>query len=445
MAEMEFCLLGPLLVRCGGTVVTVPRGKQRVLLAVLLLNPGRMVPVDELAELLWASGPPPSARITVQNYVKRLRKALGDAGRTRVDTCPGGYQIHLGAAELDVSRLAAMLTSAQTSARAGQWHEAAARSGAALALWRGEPLEDVDSEPLKLRAAPGLAEMRLQALETRIDADLHLGRHAEVITELRDLAHAEPLREHLHALLMLALYRCGRQAEALAVHQAARRTLIEEIGAEPGPELHDLHQKILAADPALAAATPRASSAEGNGNAAAVPRELPGVPAEFTGRERELAALTGLLNVVGRRGPGTVMISAISGPAGVGKTALAVAWAHQVAERFPDGQLYVDLRGYDLAEPMTAADALAGFLRALGVPGQDIPPEVGERAALYRSLLAGRRILVVADNVRIGGAGPAAAARLPVLRSGGDQPRCAGRPGRPGRRPATGPGPAAGC
>ena len=241
--------------------------------------------------------------------------------------------------------------------------------------------------------------MRLQALETRLDADLHLGRHAKVIAELHDLARAEPLREHLHALLMLALYRCGRQAEALAAYQAARRMLIEEVGAEPGQELHDLHQKILAADPALAA-KPRASSTPGQGNAAAVPRELPGVPAEFTGRERELAALTGLLNVAGRRGPGTVVISAVSGPAGVGKTALAVYWAHQVADQFPDGQLYASLRGYDPGPPMTAADALAGFLRALGVAGPDIPAGQDERARRYRSLVAGRRMLIVLDNAR---------------------------------------------
>jgi DNA-binding SARP family transcriptional activator/Tfp pilus assembly protein PilF len=402
-AEMEFYLLGPLVVRCDGTVLTVPPGKQRALLAALLLTPGRMVPVDELAELLWASGPPPSARVTVQNYVRRLRQALGETGRTRIDTGLGGYRIHLGVAELDVSRLAAMLTSAQTSARAGRWDEAAAGSAAALALWRGEPLEDVDSEPLRLRAAPELAEMRLQALETRVDADLHLGRPAKVITELYGLTRAEPLREHLHALLMLALYRCGRQAEALAAYQSARRMLIEEVGAEPGPELRDLHQKILAADPALAAAKPRASLAEGNGNATAVPQELPGAPAEFTGRKPELAALTGLLNLVGRRGLGTVVIGAICGAAGVGKTALAVHWAHQVTDRFPDGQLYVNLRGYDPDQPMTAAGALARFLRALGMPGEDIPPDEDERAARYRSRLAGKRMLIVLDNARSAG------------------------------------------
>lgn len=396
--EMEFCLLGPLVVRCDGTPLTVPPGKQRALLAALLLNPGRMVPVDELAELLWASGPPPSARVSVQNYVKRLRQALGETGRSRIETGLGGYRINLGVAELDVSRLAAMLTSAQTSARAGRWDEAAAGSAAALALWRGEPLEDVDSEPLKLRAAPGLAEMRLQALETRIDADLHLGRHAEVITELYGLTRAEPLREHLHALLMLALYRCGRQAEALATYQAARRMLIEEVGTEPGPGLHNLHKKILAADPALAAAKPRASLAEGNGNAAAVPQELPGVPAEFTGRKPELAALTGLLNLVGRRGLGTVVIGAICGAPGVGKTALAVYWAHQVARQFPDGHLYVSLCGYDPGPPITPAVALAGLLRALGVAGPDIPASQDERARRYRSLVSGRRMLIVLDN-----------------------------------------------
>ena len=396
--EMEFCLLGPLVVRCGGTVLTVPTGKQRVLLAALLLSQGRMVLVDELAELLWASGAPPSARVTVQNYVKRLRQTLGETGRTRIDTGLGGYRINLNVAELDVSRLEAMLPSAQASAQAGRWDEAAAQSSAALALWRGEPLEDVDSEPLKLRVAPRLAQMRLQAAETRIDADLHLGRHAEVITDLTGLTRAEPLRERLHSLLMLALYRCGRRADALATYQAARRVLIEEVGTEPGPELRDLHKKILAADPTLTAANPAASLAAGIGHAATVPQELPGAPTAFTGRKAELGALTSLLTLVGHRGQGTVAIGVICGAPGVGKTALAVSWAHQVADQFPDGQLFVSLRGYDPASPMTPATALAGFLRALGIAGPDIPASQDERARRYRSLVAGRRMLIVLDN-----------------------------------------------
>jgi DNA-binding SARP family transcriptional activator/Tfp pilus assembly protein PilF len=392
-AGTQFCLLGPLLVRCGGVPVPVP-GKQRAVLAGLLLNPGRVVSVDELAEILWGTAAPPSARVTIQNYVMRLRKTLGD--RSRIGTQPHGYVIRVEADELDVSVFEAQLAAARSAARDGLWETAVAEAGAGLSLWRGEPLADVPSDLLAVRDAPRLAELRLQALETRIDADLRLGRHAEVITELRRLTAAHPLREHLHAQLMLALYRCGRRAEALGAYQDARRVLVEEIGADPGTGLRELHRQILTADPALAVPEPAPTVADRTGPG--VPRQLPAPVAHFVGRAAELAALTGLLDRRNEQLPGTVVISAIGGTAGVGKTALAVHWAHQVTERFLDGQLYVNLRGYDPDQPMPAADALAGFLRGLGVPGQDIPPGEDERAARYRSLLAGRRMLVVLDN-----------------------------------------------
>ena len=270
---------------------------------------------------------------------------------------------------------------------------------AALALWRGEPLADVESEVLASREVPRLAELRLQALETASRADLHLGRAADVIPELRRLAEPTSAARVPAPLLMLALYRDGRQAEALAAYQHARQMLIDELGAEPGPGLRELHQRILVADPALAVAEPwrRTATLPSRGpHPGSCRRPVP----HFAGRDSELAALTGLLDRAGEQAPGAVVISAIGGTAGVGKTALAVHWAHQVAARFPDGQLYVNLRGYDPDQPMPAADALAGFLRALGVPGQDIPAEASERAARYRSLLAGRRMLVVLDNAR---------------------------------------------
>jgi DNA-binding SARP family transcriptional activator len=395
---MEFGLLGPLVVRYGGVVIPVPVGKQRAVLAALLLDADRVVPVDELAEALWGSEPPTSARVTVQNYVKRLRKALAGTGQARISTRPGGYVISVDTGELDVSRFELLLRAARAAARDSSWDAAAAQARAALALWRGEPLADIGSELLALREVPRLAELRLQAVEARIDADLHLGQHAEAIAELQRLVSAHPLREHLHELLMLALYRDGRQGEAHAAYQHARSVLIEELGAEPGTGLRELHQRILTADPALAVREPGPPAAGGAGPAP--PRQLPAPVAHFAGRAGELAALTSLLDQVGAGTPGTVVISAIGGTAGVGKTALAVHWAYQVAQRFPDGQLYVNLRGYDPDQPMTAADALAGFLRALGVPGPDIPAEEDERAALYRSLLAGRRMLMVADNAR---------------------------------------------
>jgi DNA-binding SARP family transcriptional activator len=400
-AEMEFCLLGPLLVRRGGAVVPVSRGKQRAVLATLLLNANRIVSVDELAEILWGPDLPASARVTVQNYVKRLRHVLGDADRARIRTTSGGYQIHASACELDVSAFEALAESARTAGRNEAWGQASESARQALALWRGEPLADAGSSVLAEREAPRLAEIRLQLLETRLDAGLHLGGHAEAVPELQRLVRIYPLRERLHAMLMLALYQCGGPAEALTAYQAARRVLADEVGAEPGAELRELYQRILAADPALAAepasrSGPRQSLAPGRD--LVTPRQLPPAVGHFTGREPELAALNAMLDKPDGRSPGTIVISAIEGTAGVGKTALAVHWAHQVAERFPDGQLYVNLRGYDPGQPVPAADALAGFLRSLGVPGQDIPPETEECAARYRSLLAGKRMLVVLDN-----------------------------------------------
>jgi DNA-binding SARP family transcriptional activator len=408
---MEFGVLGPLTVRCGGAEVPVAAGKQRAVLAALLLDAGRVVPVDELCDALWDAELPESARASVQNYVRRLRQALGDEGRDRIRTQPGGYLISVGAGELDVTRFEALARSAGAAARQGDWDDAAARARTALALWRGDPLADAGSAVLARREMPRLAELRLQAQEARAEADLHLGRRAEAIAELRGLVSAHPLRERLHALLMLALYRDGRQGEALAAYRHVRRVLGRELGAEPGTGLRELHQRMLEADPALApAAAPAAGPAAAAGPPAVagspaagdpvlVPRQLPGTVPHFAARGAELAALTRLLDGTGEQ-PGTVPIAAIGGTAGVGKTALAVRWAHQVADRFPDGQLYVNLRGYDPGTPVAAADALAGFLNALGVAGPDVPAGGEERAARYRSLLAGRRMLVVLDNAR---------------------------------------------
>ena len=399
VARVEFCLLGPLVVRYDAAAVTVPRGKQRVVLAMLLLNVGQVVRLDELAETLWVSGPPPSGLVAVQNYVMRLRNALGDAGRGRIITQPRGYLIRVEADELDVSRFEALLGAARAAARDSRWDQVATRARAALELWRGEPLADVDSELLVAREAPRLAELRLQALETRIDSDLHTGRHAEVITELRRLVAAHPLREQLHAQLMLALYRCGRQAEALSAYQDARRVLVEEVGADPGTELRMLHHQILTADPNLGA--PESAPPVTSGTGPAVPRELPARVRHFTGRAGELAALTGLLDQASAETPGTVVVSAIGGTAGVGKTALAVQWAHQVAGRFPDGQLYANLRGYDPSgTPATPAEIARRFLNALGVPDSQIPSDPESLESLYRSALADKRVLIVLDNAR---------------------------------------------
>src|SRR5215470_15961024 len=412
---MEFCMLGPLVVRSGETEIPVRRGHQRALLAILLLEANRLVPVEAIIEALWGHAPPQSAAVAVRGYIRWLRLALGQAGRERITTQPRGYLIRVADGELDLARFEDLLASARAAARRGSWEEAAGQARAALSCWRGEPLADIQSDTLALREAPRLAELRLQAVETRIDADVRLGGHVEVTAELQYLCAAHPLREHLHALLMLALYRCGRQAEALAAYQDLRETLVEELGADPGTELQTLHRQILGADPALAVRQPTAGAMPGpspgsagraepgaaGGMTPIVPRQLPATVAHFVGRGGELQELTRLLERVGEEMPGTVVISAIGGTAGVGKTALAVHWGHHNADRFPGGQLYIDLRGFDPSgNPLDGATAVRRFLDALGVPPARIPTDVDAQIDLYRSQLADKRLLVVLDNAR---------------------------------------------
>ena len=393
---MWLAILGPLLVHDGEAQVDVPRGRLRVLLAALLMHAGDPVAAGALAEVVWDGSPPPGAAVTLRSHVVRLRRVLGPRAGPRLVTRYPGYLLQATDEEVDALRFRCLCRDGAAALREGAWARADRLLSEALDLWRGPPLADVASESLRRGEGQDLEALRLQAEEWHIDAALHLGRQAELVPRLQSLATQHPLRECLHGQLMLALYRCGRQAEALAAYQRARDVLVTELGVEPGPGLRNLHQQILSADPALAVTGPR-RPAEGEPQRA-VPRELPPAVPGFTGRSAELAALTRLVDEAGDQVPGAVVISAIGGTAGVGKTALAVHWAHQVAGRFQDGQLYVNLRGYDPGEPVPATDALAAFLRSLGVPGQDIPPEEGERAARYRSLLAGKQVLIVLDN-----------------------------------------------
>jgi DNA-binding SARP family transcriptional activator/Tfp pilus assembly protein PilF len=393
---MWFGVLGPVLVRDGDSVIGVQAGRQRVLLAALLLRVGTVVPTDALAQMVWDGAPPAGAETTLRSHVMRLRRVLGPAAGGRVVTRYPGYLVEAGEEEVDLLRFRSLCRKGGAAARAGDWDRAWAALTDGLRLWREEPLADVPSDLLRREHLAELERLRLQAIEWRVDAGLRLGRHAELVPELQPLVAGYPLWERFHAQVMLALVRCGRQAEALEAYHRAREVLVDELGAEPSAELRELHQQILTADPALVVPQPAASVA--NRPAAVVPRELPAPVPGFVGRGGELAELTRLLDRSADRTPPAVLISAIGGTAGVGKTALAVYWAHQVAGRFPDGQLYVNLRGYDPQRPMSAADALAGFLRALGVSGQDIPPEEAARAARCRSLLAGKRMMMVLDN-----------------------------------------------
>jgi DNA-binding SARP family transcriptional activator/Tfp pilus assembly protein PilF len=372
----------------------------RVLLAVLLWRANQPVPADELAELVWDGAPPAGAPDAIRALVMRLRRRLDPQAAVRVMTRAPGYAIEITADELDASRFEALTCQAGAAVRAGQWTQASRTAAEALGLWRGTPLADVPSQMLRDQWVPRLEQLRVQALDWRIEGDLHDGRHGQLIPELRDLTARHPLRENLHFQLMLALYRCGRQAEALAEYQRARDVLVSELGIEPGPALRDLHQRILSADPTLIVTELRSPAAAEGESKSAVPRELPAAVPGFTGRSAELKELSRLLERRGGQVRETVVISAIGGTGGVGKTALAVHWAYQVAGRFPDGQLYVNLRGYDPGHPLPPADALAGFLRSLGVRGHEIPPEADQRAARYRTLLADKQMLIVLDNAR---------------------------------------------
>jgi len=421
--QTEFCLLGPITVRHCGMAVSIAHGKQRSVLASLLLRAGHMVSLGEIAEALWGPGPPLSADVSIRNYVRRLRHTLPDGGPERILTRPGGYLIRVDPDELDLTRFERLTADAQAATRAGMWEAAAVHATAALALWNGEALADVPSEVLTAREVPRLAEMRLQATETRISADIHLGRQSDVIAELQRLVVVHPLREHLHALFMFALYESGRQADALAAYQHARRMLIEELGTEPGRELRDLHRQILEGTAsrsgnwdtrAMATARPdrgRSGPRQTSTANGLVPRQLPAAGLHFVGRHREISAFMGMVDAAchapERSGAGSqpqliscaIPIMAITGTAGVGKTALALRLAHLVADRFTDGQLYLDLRGFDPAlDPLPAEAAIRSFLDGLRVPPDQIPAGLDAQAGLYRSMLAGRRMLIVLDN-----------------------------------------------
>jgi DNA-binding SARP family transcriptional activator len=402
---MEFRILGPVEVWRDGRPVDAGHARQRAVLAVLVLDAGRVVPLEALIDRVWGEDSPRSVRNVVYGYVARLKALLADGMDPGVGLSrrPGGYLLQAGPDQVDVARFRRLVA----DAAAAEGDERARALGEALALWRGPALAGLDSRWLNAMRATLELERAGAELDLN-DIRLRHGEHGALAGELAAQAAGAPGDERLIGQLMLALYRCGRQADALRWFEQTRVHLADELGADPGPDLKALHQQILRADPALAAPGPASRPT------APAPHELPADVTAFTGRAAELAELDRLLAApapgtgagaspgpadgAGDRRVTAAVISAVSGTAGVGKTALAIHWAHRAAGRFPDGQLHVNLCGYDPARPVTAAGALAGFLRALGVPGQDIPPGEDERSARYRSLLAHKRMLVMLDN-----------------------------------------------
>jgi DNA-binding SARP family transcriptional activator len=402
----RFHLTGPLQVRHGGAAVPIDAAKQRVLIAVLALAAGEPVPAQRLIACLWDDQPPPSARNTLQNYVLRLRRVLqAHAQPGPLVSTAAGYRLDVQTDTVDVHRFRSLVRSARSHTVSGDHESAAALLDEALALWRGQPLADVPSEVLHREVVPGLVEQHLTALEARIELDLQLGRHAQRIPDLIALCTEHPLRERFRAQLMLALYRSGRTADALDTYRQASAVLAEELGIDPGPELRTLHQAVLTNDPTLTIAgtapepTLRHPSAPLAGPRAPRPRQLPAAAGHFTGRFAELEWLTGLPERSDPAGAGTVVISAIDGMAGIGKTTLAIHAAHRVADRFEGGQLFIDLHGYTQGHPpREPGQALQVLLRALGVAPHQIPQDTEECAALYRQRLAGTGTLIVLDN-----------------------------------------------
>jgi DNA-binding SARP family transcriptional activator len=396
---MEFRILGPVEAWDGAEQLDLGGSKPRALLAVLLLHANQVVSTDQLVDELWSEAPPPTARNLVQGYVSRLRQALQCRGAVAAAasvlvTRPSGYLLWVEAGGLDLDRFEGLVADARRATADGKLERAAECWCAALALWRGPALAGAASEALRRTAVPRLEEARLVALEERLEVDLRLGRHAELIGELEALVAAYPDRERLRRQLMVALYRSGRRAGALAAYRSARQFLVEELGVEPSRALQQLERSILQADPALEPAFPAATAALHQPASAGRPRQLPPDVDDFTGREAAVAEVRQLLEAERAT---AIVISAIAGKAGVGKTALAVRVAHRLRPRFADGQLYVNLRGAE-AQALDPAEVLAGFLRALGVEGALVAEGLEERVRQYRSRLADRRVLVVLDD-----------------------------------------------
>jgi DNA-binding SARP family transcriptional activator/predicted negative regulator of RcsB-dependent stress response len=380
-------LLGPIEIIGPRGPANLVGGRQRTLIGLLGLRAGNLVSNLKLAEGLWGDDPPRTATQSLYSHIARIRQALDDCGLPGilVTRDAGGYLLNLRPTEVDLTRFDDRVAQGRQALARGAAAEAVTHLLDGLALWRGPALEDGEPAGWAAAEVDRLSEARLSALEDLWDARLRLGEHATAVDEIERLVSANPARERLVGLLMLALCRAGRHASAVKTYQRLRTYLTAQLGVEPSPQLQRLHVAVLRRDPKLdldgpaAASTPR-------------PAQLPARVGHFTGRAEERSTLDSLIE-------GTCRVAAISGPGGMGKTALAVQWARQVIDRFPDGQLFLDLRGHDPATAMPAEEALSHLLRALGLQGDSTQAKIG----LYRSALHERRMLILLDNVSSAG------------------------------------------
>jgi DNA-binding SARP family transcriptional activator/Tfp pilus assembly protein PilF len=391
-------VLGPVMAWDNDKELPVGQPRQQAVLGILAMRANRVISRSELVDAVWGEGAPNSAEGGVYTYVAGLRRvfepgrSLRGPGRVLVSTA-AGYVLHLNPGQPDAVAFEQHLGRARQLRKNGDLAGAVAALDVALGMWRGVVAFAGVPGPFAETERIRLGELRSAAAEDRADALLAVGRHEEVLADLTVMVAEHPLRERLRGLLMLALYRSGRQGEALRVFGEGRRVLAEELGIDPGAELTRIHQQVLAMDPALdlSPATPPVPVAD---TPVPVPAHLPADAPGFSGRHAELGELH---NMLGH--DGSVPIVTISGTPGVGKTALAVRFGRQVARRFPDGQLYVNLRGFDPSlAPLDPAEALRFILDALGVPPYRVPADPEGRAALYRSMADGKRMLIVLDN-----------------------------------------------
>lgn len=392
---MDLQILGPLKASVADREVPIGGRRNRTILGVLALEANRLVPTERLLDAVWEDRAPSTARSQVQICVSALRRSFTDAEAPDViRTQAPGYLLQVAPGQLDADVFDDLVTHARLLVENGRDADAATELRRALGMWRGPALGGLLGRVLEA-GARRLEERRLVATEECIRVELALGRHASVIDEIRTLVDEYPLRERLHSQLMLALYRAGRQAEALQAYRSARGILVDEFGIEPSAELRRLERDILLGSVSPGPAAPRRPPAASPGRQPSAPRQLPADIADLTGRRETIAELTELLSSPAA-GP-SVPVVVVTGTGGVGKSVLAVHVAHQVCDMFPDGQLFVNLTGS--GPPVDPAEVLMRFLRALGMPDTAIPEGLEQRAEIYRSLLAERRMLVVLDDL----------------------------------------------